>query len=72
MPTTVLYNYWTDFDRRNPNRHYNLVCGEVVYDPPWWHFRTNLSPEDLKAMKVSDQEIFLKKMWEIYRYRKVS
>ena len=60
VPTTVLYTYWTNFDRRTPKAKYALFEGQAVYDPPFWFFKTNLSPVDLGAMSAGAKEVFLK------------
>lgn len=70
VPESVLYVYWTNFDRRNPLDPYTLICTSEVYDPPWWQFKTNISPEDFNSWEKPRRILFLKSMWEIYRYRK--
>jgi len=75
---SAIYTYWTDFDRRNPGEYRlstapdsrPLMPAEI--DAGWWVFQTNLSWHDLDKMDKARLEIFLKQMWEIYRYRKVN
>lgn len=71
IPDTPLHKYWTNFERRTPA---NYIVGPDPKDRDYsfWSFTTNLTDDDLNAMSEENRISFLKKMWEIYRYRKVS
>ena len=80
-PTGIItYQYWTNFDRRNPQKWELVEASLRISDndvrPPevkWWWFKTNIAPEDFDFNWTEKQtKYFLMKMWEIYRYRKVA
>jgi hypothetical protein len=77
MPVRSIYEYWTNFDRRNP-KSWEIYPANAL--PDWtaqekegyWYFKTNINPDDLGFLWDEKKvRTFLIRMWEIYRYRKV-
>lgn len=69
------YNYWTNFDRKNPEKF------EVIKEEPtdlfmnvctgWWRFTTNIPPDDFDFNWDDRQKRrFLFQMDEIYNFRR--
>lgn len=71
IPKRVIYTYWTNFDRREPESWTLLEAAIIPDKDEWWGFKTNISPADFEAWTKEQTRLFLKQMWEIYRYRKV-
>lgn len=74
----VLHTYWTNFNRLNPTVFEILPCNPVgthadeVYRGLFWWFKTNLELSDFATWDEGRKVVFLKQMWDIYRYRKAS
>ena len=74
---TVLYKYWTNFDKKNPSPDFKLLkpdeFAKLESGQGWWPFTTNIEPAKFEYEWTEAQVlIFLKQMWEHYRYRRVN
>lgn len=78
IPKRVIYTYWTNFDNRSPEtwQLLHIEPDEFAFNEKgheFWSFKTNITPDDFAFMwNEAKTRIFLRRMWDIYRYRKTS
>lgn len=75
---SALHEYYTNFDAKDLEAKYEVKTAHKRHLTPeestagWWKFKTNLELDDFDfGMSEAQVKSFLRRMWEIYRYRKV-
>lgn len=76
MSESTYFRYWTDFENSSSEKWKLLTDSEFGNSESgqgFWTFKTNVTPDDFAFVwDEARTRIFLRRMWDIYRYRKVN